>query len=282
MKKLFTLIILCSTFSFGQYIKEATFRLKDGKSIDVRDVVYSEKVYQFTKSDNPYTLESIPIKYVTEIKFDSINYSKKVPDLKETFFENDLPEGIYETIDDFYKKEPTSTEAITGKEEGLNLYERPRDLMTFKFKSNDKIIKKPFAVVYRGELYFGIKGIDKHESKEMQGSFALMHSINRYVRVKYKTENYYYTDMPLKTAGSVIAGAAVGGAIGGAIMASAGGRNSFRPVVLINNEQKFYEVKNCKRFNEYFKTRLNLTFNCDNKDEHEYNIENVRKIMINN
>ena len=88
MKKLFTLLILCSTFSFGQYIKEATLTLKDGKSIEARDVVYLGKIYQFTELDNPYTLESVPVKHVTEIKFDSINFSKDIPKLKETYFEN--------------------------------------------------------------------------------------------------------------------------------------------------------------------------------------------------
>lgn len=280
MKKLFTLFILCSTFSFGQYIKEATFSLKDGTSLEVRDVIYSGKMYQFTEQDNPYTLQNLPIKHVIDIKFDSINYSEKVPEIKEVFFENDLPEGIYQTIEDFYKKQPTSTETIIGREEGQNLYERPKDLMTFKFKSNDKILKDPFAIVYRDELYFGVKGIDKNESKEAKTSFVLMHPINRYVRVKYKNDNYYYTDMPLKSSGSFIAGAAVGGAIGGAIMASVGAKDNFRPVILINNDQKFYLIKNCKRFNEYFKSRLNLTFDCENKNE--YNIENVRKKMINN
>lgn len=115
--------------------------------------------------------------------------------------------------------------------------------------------------------------------KKMKGSFALVHSINRYVRVKYKTANYYYTDMPLKTAGSVIAGSALGGALGALIVTgTSNGLKNYYPVILLNDEKKFYEVKNCDRFNKYFEASLNMKFNCENKED--YSIQKVRELMI--
>lgn len=251
--------------------------LSNDKIIEVKDIVYDGDFYQFIETKYPYTFQNIKTKNVKKIEFDSINYSANIPVLKETFFDNDLPNGIYETIDDFYNKIPTSTEVIIGKEDGGKLYEKPRDLMEFKYKTNNKTVKKPFAIVYQNDLYFGVRGIDKHESKEMKGSFALLHHPNRYVRVKYKTDDFYYTDMPLQTAGSVIAGGAMGGALGSVLMNSLNNKLS-RPVILINSEKKIYEVKNCKRFNEYFETRLNLKYNCENEDD--YNIMNVRKFII--
>ena len=281
MKYTFTLLTLFTSFAFGQYIKEATLVLDDGKTIEAEQIIYGEKEYQFVDKEMPYALQTVKIKKVSNLKFDSINFSKTVPKLKETYFENDLPEGIYETIEDFYNKTPSSLDEIVATPEGSKLYERANDLMSFKYKSNNKTIKKPFAIVYNNDLYFGILGIDKHESKKMKGTFALLHSANRYVRVKYKTDSYYYTDMPLKTLGSVIAGGALGGAVGAIIVTStSNGLNSFYPVVLLNDERKFYEVKNCKRFNEYFENNLSLGFDC--KKEEDYNILKVRKLMIDN
>lgn len=280
MRYTFTLFTLLSSFSFGQFIKEATIILNNGNTIEAEQLVYGENNYQFIDKKIPYTLQFVKTKDVSNLKFDSISFSKDVPKLKETFFENDLPEGIYETIDDFYNKTPTSTEDIVGTPEGKNHYERVNDLMSFKYKSNSKTIKKPFAIVYNNDLYFGILGIDKHESKKMKGSFALVHSINRYVRVKYKTANYYYTDMPLKTAGSVIAGSALGGALGALIVTGTNGLKNYYPVILLNDEKKFYEVKNCDRFNKYFEASLNMKFNCENKED--YSIQKVRELMMNN
>ena len=57
MKKLFTLIILCSSFTFAQYIKKATFVLTDGKKMDVEDVVYGDKVYEYNYQATKIAIE---------------------------------------------------------------------------------------------------------------------------------------------------------------------------------------------------------------------------------
>ncbi|WP_334124171.1 hypothetical protein [Empedobacter brevis] len=278
MKKLFTLLILCSTFAFGQHIKKATFVLTDGKILEVEDVVYGDKVYEYKikkKSNLAITKES-----VSEIIFDSIDFTKQVEqktyfEVRNMYYENDLPEGVYETIEDFYKKSPSSTEKLVGKEEGGKFYENSNDLMAFNYSKSGDIIKNAFAIVYKGILFFGIKPSNKHESKRMKGAFAITYSKNYYIKVKYATPEYFYTEIS-----SIPAGKAIG------IMGSANYygtsyslMNSKYPFILVNKEQKFYTVKNCKRFNEYFKDNLNKKISCGKDDNF---LSDVRELMIDN
>ena len=283
MKKLFTLLALCSTFAFGQYIKDATIILENGNKIETDEIIFGEKEYQFVEKNIPYTLQSIKIKKVSTLEFDSVNFSKTVPKLKETYFENDLPEGIYETIEDFYNKKPSSIEKISGRPEVEEFLERPKDLMTFKRKSDNEIVRTAFAVVYYNDLYFGVRGINKNESKNMKDSANLDAQGIRYVRVKYKNNDYYYTDLPVSSNSTfwMIAGGVGGGIIGGAIAgALTSNYSGYAPIILLNSEKKFYKVQGCKKFNEYFENSLNMRFNCENKED--YNIQSVRKLMINN
>lgn len=278
MNKLFTLLILCSTFSFGQYIKKATFVLSDGKKMEVEDVFYGDKVYEYKLKKNKSSNQAIIKEDVSEIIFDSIDFiatieQKEYFDIKNKYYENDLPEGVYQTIADFYKKIPSSTQKITGVESGINIYSNPKDLMTFKYSSNNSTLKKEFAVVFEGNLYIGIHGIDKYESKKMKGGFAINHSMNRYVKVKYATDDYYYIEMSLIPAGQAITKMAVGSYYGTTYNLD----NNMYPVILNNKEQNFYIVKNCKRFNEYFSTNLNLSISCEKENDF---LNDVRMLMI--
>lgn len=72
----------------------------------------------------------------------------------------------------FIKKIPSSTQKITGVESGINIYSNPKDLMTFKYSSNNSTLKKEFAVVFEGNLYIRIQGIDKYESKKNERRFC--------------------------------------------------------------------------------------------------------------
>ena len=78
MKKLLTLFILCSTLSFGQYIKKATLVLSDGKKMEVEDVFYGDKVYEYKLKMNKSSNQAIIKEDVSEIIFDSIDFINKV------------------------------------------------------------------------------------------------------------------------------------------------------------------------------------------------------------
>lgn len=107
----------------------------------------------------------------------------------------------------------------------------------------------------------------------MKGGFAINHSKNRYVKVKYATDDYYYIEMSLIPAGQAITKMAVGSYYGTTYNLD----NNMYPVILNNKEQNFYIVKNCKRFNEYFSTNLNLSIPCEKENDF---LNDVRMLMI--
>lgn len=150
----------------------------------------------------------------------------------DKYYENDLPERIYETIQDFYNKIPSSTEKVVGREEGKKYYENPKDLMAFKYAKNDDILKNPFTVVYRGNLYFGIKPSNKHESTKMKGNFGITYSKNYYIKVKYATPQYFYAEMSGGPVGQAIATMGAANYYG----ASYNLKNNLYPFILVNNE----------------------------------------------
>ena len=95
------LLVLCSTFSFGQYIKEAIITLKkDEKSSNVKDVIFHEETIEYKDIYDPFT-QLVALKNDIDITFDSVHFSKIVPVLKETYLQNQLEDGIYETYEDF-------------------------------------------------------------------------------------------------------------------------------------------------------------------------------------
>ena len=280
MKKLFTLIILCSSFTFAQYIKKATFVLTDGKKMDVEDVVYGDKVYEYKLQKNKSSNQAILKEDVKEIFFDSINFNQQISDkdavkISDIYYKNDLPDGVYDTIEDFYNKTPTSTKKIVGREEGQKYYDNPKDLMAFKYVGGDDILRNVFAVVYNENLYLNIKASNKYEAKEMKGGFMIDYSKNYFLKVKFANTDYFYTEMSAIPSGEAITKMAVGSYYG----TPYGLKYNLFPFILLNNEKKFYAVKNCKRFNEYFENKLNKKIPCDKEIDF---LTSVREVMINN
>ena len=282
MKKLFTLIILCSSFTFAQYIKKATFVLTDGKKMDVEDVVYGDKVYEYKLSDNLFSNQLITKDNVSELIFDSIDYSEDIPKIKETLLNDSYPEGQYLTIDDFYKQQVTSTEELIARTDGDEIYNFPNDLVLFK-NAKKEIIKAPFAIVYQGDLFFNVKGLDKIESKEMKALYSNSEAINRYVRVKYADKDFYYTEVyQKKTNDGAIIGAMFG--IVGSIIASAIDPPKkdvdVFPIILLNQDRKVYQVNDCLNFNKILSDKLNIKLPCRKKEDNI--LQNVRKHIIKN
>ena len=281
MSKLLTLIIFISSFSFGQYIKEATIVLTDGTTIEARDVVYANKVYEFKSLDNLLLNQAITRDIVSELKFDSINYTETVPRIKETLAVHIKPNGLYQTIEDFYSGIPTSTEKIIGREDGGKNYNYPKDLMLFK-TTDKKVVSSPFAIVYEDELYLNLKGLNKIESKEMKALYANSEAINRYIRVKYNNDDYYYTEVyQKKSKDAAILGALlfgpIGAVIGSAINTHGRDKDVF-PIILLNQDRKTYQVNDCLNFNKILKDKLNFKIQCKSKEDNS--LQNVRKHLI--
>ncbi|MDP2453292.1 MULTISPECIES: hypothetical protein [unclassified Kaistella] len=67
----------------------------------------------------------------------------------------DFPAGIYMTMDDVISKKPSSTEEITLKiSEEFDFIKYLPEQAFFYFKANDKKVKTPLALSYKGEMYF--------------------------------------------------------------------------------------------------------------------------------
>lgn len=67
----------------------------------------------------------------------------------------DFPAGIYMTMQDVINKKPSSTEEITLKiSENFDFIKYLPEKAFFYFKANDKKVKTPLALSYKGEMYF--------------------------------------------------------------------------------------------------------------------------------
>lgn len=280
MKKLLPLLILCSSFTFGQYVKDAVFKLKkDGKIIKAKDVIFQKDGYEYKEFDDPF-INLFILKNEADILFDSINYSDSVPELKQTFFKNTYPDGEYQTIIDFNKKQPTSTERIEGKEDGDGVFNNPKDLMLFRYVDKKHMVKTPFAVVYKGDVYFNLKSISELDSKEMKVTIPVI--MNRFIRIKYEDDNYFYSEFyPKKREGDanvlMNGGGALGALIASNIMSKTKPGKSI-PFILLKGENTFYQLDNCLKFNDFLGEKLNSKIECNGKKE--LNPKIIRNILI--
>ena len=283
MKYTFTLFTLLTSFVFGQYIKKATFIFDDDKKVEVKDVYVNDYIYEFKFADDPISLNAYSKDMVKEIIFDSIDFSREIPIAKETFYDNLLEDGIYETIEDFYKGVPTSTIKIKGKTFGEKRYIYSKDLMRFyDLSNNEKIISKPFAIVFENELFFNTKTIKQLESNNLKVGFKEISK--SYIRVKYKNEKGYYTEISQPASNGynpfMMYGAA--GAIASTMVESRPIESMYHdiyPIFLMNDDKKFYGLSNCKRLNKNLPSVFNNEIKCDKNEDV---ISNIRKVIFEN
>lgn len=298
MNKLFTLLILCSTFSFGQYIKEATIKLKKvDQPLQVLDLRYQgNKMIIFRLVELPNAITYAKVKHIEDLKFDSVNYSKEIPDLKQTYLDQDLTyqDGVYTTADDLINRTPKEMKVEKKQHYKSMNHEYKDDLVQFvETGKPDFPLKNIFAIVNNGEVYLNVKAIMKNRG-EGNGNLSQDAPFNAFLRVKAGTDNYLYTEMPMtKTSSAILAGVAGGLTAGvasigaSAIMAGVysgianGALNMASPSlmkgIVFDTSAKEYDIfKNCKDFNAFMeKKNPNLIIDCDK----DYNISTIRGNM---
>lgn len=275
----FTLFI--SSFSFAQYIENATIKIKDKDiTIEAKDIVYlDEKNIQFRNIQSPYVLSNLKVKHIEKIDFDPTQYKAEIPELNETFSPKREGRGVYLTIEDALQNNITEKKFKIRKV-GKAWYEFDADLIDVVDNENKKL-KDIAGILFNGDLYLSVKYISKNESKEEKGSYVLQHPANTFVRVKYIGEDFLYLEIPLQTMGNLIASTSLGmgGLIGGALagILSVSEPNNYRPIIMYNNEGTFHTFKNCINFNEHFEKRNpNMKIDCENN----YNLNNIREKII--
>lgn len=175
----------------------------------------------------------------------------QTPKKEEVLFsENGYPVGIYYTKEDFIRKVPNSKVAILPKElvgwEKEELTGLP-DECYFYLVSEDKRIKKVFAICYKGHIYFQTQAILDHRHKTDRAQTNTFP--NGFAKVQTMGDNYYYTEVSLvnKWAQGL---AYSGGAVGG-VMAT--GMYNRKGIVWDVKNKEFNIFKNCKDYNEFIK-----------------------------
>lgn len=171
-----------------------------------------------------------------------------VPEAPKDTLYPDYPEGIYKTKEDFINKKPSSTQRLRAK--GLIGIDKP--LLTtiedecFFYDTQDKRLKKVFAVCYKGHLYFRIGAILANRNKTDRAQDS--HFTNGFVRVRTGGENYLYTEADLANAWAQGLAYGVGGAAGGA---TANSIVKGKGIVWDFKNQEFNIFKNCKDYNKF-------------------------------
>lgn len=181
---------------------------------------------------------------------DSLAQTKKLKIEYDSIAKNGCPDGIYFSKEDFINKIPNSKAEIVPKElvgwEKDELTGLP-DECYFYLVSEDKKIKKVFAICYKGNIYFQTQAILDHRNKTDRAQTN--HFPNGFARVKIIGENYYYTEVSLVNKwaqGFAYSGGAAGGILATTLYNQKG-------IVWDVKNKEFNIFKNCNDYNEFIK-----------------------------
>lgn len=161
--------------------------------------LYDNSIIKITDSGNKVVFENKDIK-TSETK--NTPYKKPEEKAQPKEYKNKLgyPEGIYETKEFFIRKTPSSTLSLTKK--GLIGFEKKptgdEDVNAFFYNSDDKKLKNIFAIVYHGDLYFGIEAILSNRNKTDRAQSSDFP--NSFVKTKFGGQNYIYLEVTLANA----------------------------------------------------------------------------------
>lgn len=306
MKKLFTLLILCSTFSFGQYISKAKIiSNQTNNTFEIRDVSYINdgKGIQFKTDLSKNTFAIVRLKDFKLI-FDNEDYSKNIPQIKGVFNQKEFsyPDGLYLTKDDFISKK-TEDRLFEMK---LNLYadlfEQSADLVNF-YDKNGKFPEYQqrdyFAIVKNGDIYFNVKEIKKI-AKEKKILLAKEIPNFAYVRVKAGSDHHLYMELPRSQQNNgYLMMFGMAGAIASTMINTTDSKeeysenyinlvkegiitlnpNDYKGIIFNTKNKEFEILSNCSDLSNYSTRYNNSMLNLDCKSH--YSIDKQREILNN-
>ncbi|MEM6517574.1 MAG: hypothetical protein AAF688_15435, partial [Bacteroidota bacterium] len=193
---------------------------------------------------------------------------------KDTLYYPNYPDGIYENMEDFLNRTPSSTEKVNA----IKLYKTERitdsllehNIYFFSNKTKSKI-RNVFATSYKGQLYFQIKAILKNRNKTDR---AQKNSRQQsFVRVIMGGENYLYTEVELANqwaTGTAYNFGLVGSKIAQDLIKGKG-------VVWDFARKEFNIFKSCKDYNVFIEDKLKSAIQkCEN---HQPRIFAVRRAI---
>lgn len=282
---LLTIILICFGISNGQYISEGIIKFTDKKdelTIKAENIVYlNDKFIQFRNVEYPYVLSFAKTKHISNIEFDSINYSKEVPVLSETFIDKIDTKGTFANFSDMNALNASTEKKIRVKKIGY-MYEFQDDLIDVVNAEDMKRLKDVYGLVHNGDLYISIKNMWENENKD-NNNYVMMHEKNTFVRVKYMNDEFMYLELPLKGMGNFILSTALGnfGAIGGlgAALVSTRMPENYRPIFIYKENNEVFVIKDCEQFNEHLEKKNKSVRIEDCKKD--YNLNTIRDFVIN-
>jgi len=194
----------------------------------------------------------------------------------DTIYKTIFLDGVFETKEDFLEGRRKNYEIYPKTNRRDNRYKSgivadPGHKVAFRYKSNDKIVTKVFAVSYNGYLYFKVNAIledinrkDRFQSDSYNSDF---------VRAILGGQNYIYTEAEFADAweqGLVMqAGGAGGYALAESLLRGKG-------VVWDYWKHEFNIFRQCKDFNTFISAKYpEGVQNCDEK----LNLLEVRKVI---
>jgi hypothetical protein len=188
---------------------------------------------------------------------------------QQKFEKLDYPNGIYEKKEDFLNRKPSRNEKLILEKTPIT-YEIDSIMSRCYFytKTDKKIIKKAFAISYKGYLYFGIKSILKNKNKKDK---SLSGDTRAFIIVLESEKKFLYTESvlinPLKYGASVGVSHGVGGIIGEKLGNLIEKPNSpyDKGIVWDFKNEEFNIFKNCEDYNDFIKEYSNDLLDCNNE-----------------
>mgnify|MGYP001611813656 CR=1 FL=1 len=185
-------------------------------------------------------------------------------------------DGVFETKEDFLKGRRKNYEIYPKAHRKDERYKSgtvadPGHAVRFRYKSNDKVVSKVFAITYNGFLYFQVDAITKEINRKdrfQSGEFDYT-----FIRAILGGQNYIYTEYEFADNWEQ---ALVVNAAGGAGYALAELLEKSKGVVWDYWKHEFNIFRQCKDFNVFISDKLpSATQNCDDK----LNLLEVRKAI---
>jgi len=184
-------------------------------------------------------------------------------------------DGVFETKEDFIKGRRTNFEVYPQTHRKDERYKSgivadPGHLVTFRYKSNKKVVTDVFAVSYNGFLYFQINAImqDINRKDRFQNGDRNFN----FVRVLFGGQNYIYTECELADAieqGLIMQAGPAGYSVAQLLLRNKG-------VVWDYWKHEFNIFRHCKDFNAFISDKYpEGVQNCDER----LNILEVRKAV---
>lgn len=225
-------------------LKSGELTLANGEIVIFKNLTWQKDKAFYTniETNQKEELYDASIKNIIEKEY--------VKPINSNLYYPQYPEGVYVTKEDFLNKIPNRTPELTKNDlYGDQPILKDESPICFFFDEKDKKVKKVFAVVYNGILYFNVESIlnNRHKLDRAQGS----DNPNSFVQVLMGGDNYLYTEAPLANVWAK--GLAYNAGVAGSVMA--GNLNVGKGIVWDFKNQEFNIFKNCNDYNEFIKDK---------------------------